>query len=248
MKGHLIANADATEFNALRDQFRMQSLGKNSAQIVLDYVGNGVLYSASNADQFDVDFFDYPQMISGTYQSGEREGEKIVSSNTCTRDIGGNGGFLSIIKHIGDTEQNKINLDFIKFYLSPYGQSIYFQGMNEHQVAPKGLSTCKNDLVVIPSQWKTFFNSTDSKISFNGNVDGNSFISWGVRYFNGYRNTENCIVQNWRNLLLTNVGSNQLTVNSFATQWADACYQDYLLMCKDNQWDTNTYKNFYGNI
>ena len=248
MKGHLIANTDVTEFNALRDQFRMQSLGKNSAQIMLDYVGNGVLYTASQTTDYQIDFFDYPQMMSGYYQDGEHEGERIVSTDTITRDIGGNGGFLSIIKHIGNSEQDQLNLDFIKFFLSPYGQTLYYQGMDENNVAPKGLTTVNNNLINIPEKWQTFFSNTDDKISFNGNVDGNTFIAWGVRYFNGYLNTENSIVQNWRNLLMTNVGSGTLNVNSFASLWAEACYQDYLLMCADQQWPTDTYKNFYGNL
>lgn len=228
MRDYIIADASATEFTALRDQFRLQSKGKKSAQIVLDYLGYGCLYTSSDA--ISVDYFDYPTMQSD-----------LVDSDTITRDIGGNGGFLSIVKHVGDKEQNELNIDFVKFFLSPYGQTIYYQGLAENNVAPAGLTTVKN--VVVPEQWRSFFNKAGDKVSFNGNVDGNIFIQWGVRFFGDYTNTNNLIGEIWKNLLLRGVGSSAITPDQFCTTWYDACFADYKLKCIDCQWPESMYLN-----
>ncbi len=241
IKDYLIANVDSTEFNALRDQFRLQSLGTNSAQILLDYQGNGMGYIKNETDSFKIGYFDYPTMESGVYTTGENAGEKIVSEDTITRDIGGNGGFVSIVNHTGNSEQNDLNKDFIRFFLSPYGQTIYYQGLYEADVEPTGLSTVDNSLIVIPKEWTDFFNESNKTVKFNGNCDSDPFITFGVRYFAGYLNTESCIVTNWRNLLMKNVGSGALTVKSFANQWAKACFDDYKLMASKENWDSEAY-------
>lgn len=229
MRNYIIADASSTEFATLRDQFRLQSNGKKSAQIILDYVGYGCLYSASDA--ITLDYFDYPVMESD-----------YVDSDTLTRDIGGNGGFLSIVKHVGDKEQNDLNVDFMKFFMSPYGQTLYYQGLAEHDVAPAGLTTVKN--VVIPEQWSAFFNKVNDKVSFNGNVDGDIFISWGVRFFGDYENTDDLVGEIWKKLLLKGIGTkDEITVDEFCTQWYDACFADYKLKCIDCQWPESMYMN-----
>ncbi len=229
MRNYIIADASSTEFATLRDQFRLQSNGKKSAQIILDYVGYGCLYSASDA--ITLDYFDYPVMESD-----------YVDSDTLTRDIGGNGGFLSIVKHVGDKEQNDLNVDFMKFFMSPYGQTLYYQGLAEHDVAPAGLTTVKN--VVIPEQWSAFFNKVNDKVSFNGNVDGDIFISWGVRFFGDYENTDDLVGEIWKKLLLKGIGTkDEITVDEFCTQWYDACFADYKLKCICCQWPESMYMN-----
>lgn len=229
MRNYIIADASSTEFATLRDQFRLQSNGKKSAQIILDYVGYGCLYGDSDA--IKLDYFDYPVMESD-----------YVDSDTLTRDIGGNGGFLSIVKHVGDKEQNDLNIDFMKFFMSPYGQTLYYQGLAEHDVAPAGLTTVKN--VVIPEQWSSFFNKVNDKVSFNGNVDGDIFISWGVRFFGDYENTDDLVGEIWKKLLLKGIGAkDEITVDEFCTQWYDACFADYKLKCIDCQWPESMYMN-----
>lgn len=242
MKGHLMENVDSTEFSALRDLFRTQSRGKSSPQIILDYQGFGLNYLGATSSSFSVGYFDYPTMVSGKFSSGDREGESIVPENTITRDIGGNGGFLSIINHLGNKAQNDLNQDFLKFFLSPYGQTIYYQGLAENGVVPKGLSTVKNELIVIPQAWKDYFANSGKTITFSGNVDQNVFLSYGVRYVVGYKNTQAIITENWRKLLMSNVGS-VFSVTAFCNQWADACFKDMKLMCADNNWPTDAYLN-----
>lgn len=251
MKGHLIQNVSDTEFTTLRNQFRNQSSGKDSAQIILDYIGQGIQYIGSENENLKIGYFDYPHMVSGKYTkssiTGAYEvGDSIVPEETITRDIGGNGGFVSIIDH-RDAVKNDLNIDFIRFFLSPYGQSIYYKGLyeSEDNIVPKGLTTVDNDCVNIPESWVEYFDKAtgaNGPIKFNGNVDSNPFISFGVRYFLGYDQTENHIVELWRRML---TGTGKFDADSFGSLWHNYCFQDYLSMCKDSRygWNVDTYKN-----
>ena len=256
MKGLFIENVADTDFTALRTQFRNRNKDKNSAQIILDYLGQGIQYKGSETSSFKLGYFDYPQMVSGTFKKASTTGaydvgDKIVPDNTLTRDIGGNGGFVSIVNQ-DNNDQNELNKDFIKFFLSPYGQSLYYKGLyeSEDNITPKGLTTVDNDLVNIPSDWEDFFETSSGEegpIQFNGNVDPNTFISYGVRYFQGYEKTETAIVNLWNKLL---AGTSKYDVPSFAAEWADACFQDYKSMCKDPEhgWPEDMYKDPNGTL
>lgn len=241
MKGYLMKNVSSKEFSALRDEFEMQA-GKDAPQIILDYQGFGINYEKSEA--LELGYFDYPQMISGNYTTGEYAGQPIVDNkNTITRDIGGNGGFLSVINHT-DAMQNEMNKDFVKFVMSPYGQTIYYKGLAAAGEVPKGLSSVKNDFVVIPEEWKTFFAESNKTITFNGDVDANPFLSWGVRYANGYTETQKVIREYWRNLLMTGLADGQeLTVAAFASKWDTAVRKDAADIVAYNGWPTEFWKN-----
>lgn len=245
MKGHLMKDVSSTEFTTLRDQFETQSDGKESPQIVLDYQGFGITYEQAKTESFDVGYFDYPTMITGKYEKGDKKGEYIVDpTETITRDIGGNGGFLSVINHLGDSTQNDLNKDFIKFVMSPYGQTIYYKGLAEAGAVPKGLSSVKNELVVIPAEWKSFFEESNKTITFSGDVDANPFLSWGVRYANGYTATQKVICEYWRNLLMTGLSAGQeLTVGAFASKWDTAVRQDMTELVAYNKWPNNFWKD-----
>ena len=242
MKGYLMKDVSSTEFTALRDEFETQSDGKSSPQIVLDYQGFGINYEKS--EKIDLGYFDYPQMMAGKYTKGENAGEDIVDNeNTITRDIGGNGGFLSVINHT-DKAQNEINKDFMKFVMSPYGQTIYYKGLAAAGEVPKGLSSVRNEMVVIPSEWKEFFNECNKTITFNGDVDANPFLGWGVRYANGYTETQKIIRENWRNLLMTGLSADQvLTPAGFASRWETAVEKDAADIIAFNGWPTDFWKN-----
>ena len=233
MKGHLIKDVEKTEFGDLRDQFETQSKGKASAQIVLDYQGFGITYEKAKKETFDVGYFDYPTMES-----------EFVPSETITRDIGGNGGFVSIVNHLGDNAQNDLNKDFIKFVLSPYGQTIYYKGLAKANKVPKGLSTVKNELVVIPQEWTSFFNESNKTIKFSGDVDANTFLSWGVRYTQGAKEVQKIICQNWRNLLLDGLAQNQqLTVGAFCAYWSTAVETDARTLATNSKWPDDVWEN-----
>ena len=245
IKGHLMKNETSTEFSALRDKFESQGDGMGSPQIILDYQGFGISYEkAEKESTFEVGYFDYPQMLSGEYQSGKLRGEKIVDTATITRDIGGNGGFLSVINHLGDSAQNELNKDFIRFVMSPYGQTIYYKGLAANDAVPKGLSSVKNDLVVIPNEWKAFFEKSNETIKFSGDVDANPFLGWGVRYALGETATQKVICEYWRNLLQEGLADKQqLNVNSFAAKWDTAVRTDMATIVAKNAWENEFWKN-----
>ena len=242
MKGYLMNNVDSTEFTALRDEFATQAHGTSSPQIILDYQGFGISYEKST--KVELGYFDYPQMMAGKYTSGELAGQDIVDNkNTITRDIGGNGGFLSVINHTSAT-QNELNKDFVKFVMSPYGQTIYYKALAAAGGVPKGLTSVKNDLVVFPAEWKAFFEESSETITFNGDVDANPFLSWGVRYAIGYRETQNVIRDYWKGLLMTGLADSQtLTVNAFASKWDTAVRADLVSIISDNGWPADFWKN-----
>ena len=244
MKGYLMLNPTSSEFGDVRDKFEMQADGKASPQIILDYQGFGINYTTATTEGFEAGYFDYPQMISGTYTSGDKVGESIVPETTITRDIGGNGGFLSIINHMGDSAQNTLNKDFIKFVMSPYGQTIYYKGLAANGDVPKGLSSVKNDLVVIPAEWKAYFEESNQTITFSGDVDANPFLSWGVRYVNGLPKTLACITENWQNLLLTGRSEAQTLIPAtFAVKWKEAVDADMKQCIADTRWPEDIWYN-----
>ena len=244
VKGHLMKNVATVEFNQLRDQFETQSDGKSSPQIMLDYQGFGINYEkAAEEGKFAVGYFDYPQMMSGNWTSGDKAGQPIVDPNTITRDIGGNGGFLSVINHLGDATQNELNKDFVKFVMSPYGQTIYYKGLANAGAVPKGLSSVKNELVVIPAEWKAFFDKSGETITFSGDVDANPFLGFGVRYGNGKPATQEVICSYWRNLLMTGLGDQSLSVSGFTSRWATAMRSDLTIIVAENKWPAEFWKN-----
>ena len=205
------ANAEESGLKALRSEFGTQSKGKNSPQILLDYAGAGLAFLKNQNADFQLDFFDYPEMVS-----------EYIPEGTALRDVGGNGGYLSIIKR--DAAQDALNLDFMRFVVSPYGQSIYYAALNESGSVPMGMTTVKNDLVVIPTEWQSFF-QTD-KISFNGLVDGNPYISNLIRGFSEGAATAATIISNWQKYL-TGEGADAMDTNGFSAAWENAMELDW---------------------
>lgn len=243
MKGYLMKDVSSTEFSSLRDKFSTQT-AKDAPQIILDYQGFGIKYGAMESDSFRLGYFDYPQMISGKYTRGDLQGEDIVDASTITRDIGGNGGFVSIINHVGDSSQNDLNKDFVKFVMSPYGQTIYYKGLQRANAVPKGLTSVKRDLVVIPDQWKTFFDESGKTVTFSGDVDADPFLGWGIRYCSGYTETEKVICEYWRNLLMTGLSDKQTyNVDQFCVNWGRAVATDMQAVVAYNKWPNEFWKN-----
>lgn len=211
------AIAEESGLKALRSEFATQTKGKNSPQIMLDYVGAGLNAIKNENDNFKVDFFDYPVMVSPSNK---------IPEGTVLRDVGGNGGYLSIIKR--DSAQNALNLDFMKFVMSPYGQSIYYNALYKAGSVPMGMTTVDNDLVTIPEAWKTFF-QTD-KISFNGLVDSNLYISYLIRGFADGEATKATVITNWQKYL-TGTGSDAMDTAGFIVEWTNAINADWKDYC-----------------
>ena len=215
------AIAEESGLKALRSEFATQTKGKNSPQIMLDYVGAGLNAIKNENDNFKVDFFDYPVMVSPSNK---------IPEGTVLRDVGGNGGYLSIIKR--DSAQNALNLDFMKFVMSPYGQSIYYNALYKAGSVPMGMTTVDNDLVTIPEAWKTFF-QTD-KISFNGLVDSNLYISYLIRGFADGEATKATVITNWQKYL-TGTGSDAMDTAGFIVAWTNAINADWTDYCEQGR-------------
>ncbi len=219
-------NAKQASMEDLRNEFQTQSSGKASPQIVLDYVGSGLEFLKS--DKIETDFFDYPVMESvGGY----------IPEGTIVRDVGGNGGYLSIIDH--DAAQDALNLDFMKFVMSPYGQSIYYDALKDTNFTPKGLTLVKQKYVKVPDAWKEFF-STD-KVTFTGLVDSNEFIRNMVVSVGGQdvADTKVKIYQNY----LVGMGSDKIDVDALTSTWASTLYDGWVKYATQNGWSTTCYKD-----
>lgn len=228
MKDYLLPAMDVkqTSLKSMRELFQTQSKGNKSPQIVLDYAGSGLAFQDKQNDKFQLDFFDYPYMET-----------EYVEQGTLVRDVGGNGGYLSIIGH--NQAQNELNTDFLKFVMSPYGQTIYYNALTNKKVYPKGLTLVKNDLVVIPQAWKTFF-ETD-KISFTGLADNNRYISTLIRYMMPAKNSLQKSLELWQSYLAA-TGSDVMNTDKFATEWDNVLFKDWEEFCKNGNYNKNSYK------
>ena len=217
MREYLRVDAANMTLEDMRNMFTTQSKGTESPQIMLDYAGSGLTFLASEADKYEIDFYDYPKMV-GNY----------VSEETIVRDVGGNGGYLSCVRH--DDAQNALNEDFLKFVLSPYGQSVYYKALSESGSAVKGLTTVKTDSVVVPDAWSEFF-ATD-KIAFNGLVDVNQFISNLVMYIGSAKVDCQTVSKNLWKQYLTGTGSDAITTADYQKEWHDALMDGWKATCK----------------
>ncbi len=210
------ASAEESGLKALRSEFGTQSKGKDSPQVLLDYAGAGLAFLQSQDAEFQLDFFDYPAMVSD-----------YIPKGTALRDVGGNGGYLSIVKR--DATQDALNLDFMKFVMSPYGQSLYYSALKAAGSVPMGMTTVKNNLVVVPNEWKAFFQT--EKISFNGLVDSNPYISHLIRGFSKGENTAATLITNWQKYL-TGTGADAMNTNEFCVAWEAAMELDWKDYCE----------------
>ncbi len=220
-----LAGGATESMEDLRNEFQTQSNGKKSPQIVLDYSGMGLSFLSKETADFKVDFFDYPVMES-----------EYVPEGTLVRDVGGNGGYLSIINH--DAAQNELNLDFMKFVMSPYGQTIYYNALAQTDFAPKGLTLVKNSLVNVPKEWKEFF-QTD-KISFTGLADQNEFVR-NMVVSHGGQDIRTDKIEFYQNLLIGQ-GSDKKTVDQFCDAWYSVLSNAWAKYSAAQKWNPNCYK------
>lgn len=228
MKDYISSAAYNQSFSQVRNVFRTQSNGKDSPQIMLDYAGNGLGFQESESASFKIDFFDHPVM--------ESAGD-FIPANTLLRDVGGNGGYLSVAKHATNEAQDRLSVDFMKFFLSPYGQSIYYKTLSNTNLYPQGITLVKNNLVVIPENWKTFF-QTD-KTTFSGLADSNPYISFLVRYMTSTgKKTNEDAPKLWANLLTGKVND---LMSGFQIPWNDDLMTDWVTYAQQLGYDSSCY-------
>lgn len=217
MRPYLRTDAADMSFEDMRNMFMTQSKGKDSPQIMLDYAGCGLAFSSSEAENFAIDFCDYPKMV-GDY----------VDEDAIVRDVGGNGGYLSVLRH--DETQDALNQDFLKFVMSPYGQSIYYQGLSENNSYVKGLTTVKTDLVVVPETWTDFF-ATD-KIAFNGLADNCTYVANLIMYIGEDRVACQSVSTNLWKKYLTGTGNDAITTEQYQEEWHSTLLSGWKSTCK----------------
>lgn len=226
MRDYLRVDAASMSMEDMRNMFMTQSKGKESPQIMLDYAGSGLNFISSQAEGYEIDFYDYPAMV-GEY----------VDKNAIVRDVGGNGGYLSCVKK--DEAQNMLNKDFLKFVLSPYGQSVYYKALSENNSTVKGLTTVKADTVVVPETWKEFF-ATD-KIAFNGQVDVNKYISNLIMYIGSAQvECQSTSKKLWKKYL-TGTGKDAITTADYQEEWNAALMSGWKITCKSNGYSETCY-------
>ncbi len=226
MKEYLSLDAADRSLIDMRNAFQSQQNGKNSPQILLDYAGKGLAFAGAETDAFQLDFFDYPTMQS-----------EFIPEGSLVRDVGGNGGYLSIIQH--GSAQNKLNLDLLKFFMSPYGQTVYYNALAEKNVSIKGLTTVKNEYVVVPDAWKTYFQST--KVTFTGLADSNHYLNYLVRYMHPNQDNISMSVTLWKKYL-TGTGNDSISTKSFGSTWHESLLGAFNKLAEQQGWSKVFYK------
>lgn len=218
IRSYISPFSSGTSFSNLRNSFMSQTATntKESPQIMIDYVGSGLGFVNKKSDVFEVDFFDNPRMESAG---------GFIDPNTLLRDVGGNGGYLSVARHKSD-ESDKISTDFLKFFMSPYGQTIYYNTLAKTNLYPQGLTTVNKNLVVIPEAWKTFFDTEEKGVVFSGQSDKNDYVSFLIRYMStiGTKTNDNAKTY-WSSLLNSN--SSAFTVADFKSRWYADLFTDW---------------------
>ena len=225
--------AYSKSFNEVRTSFMAQADGNNgdeAPQVMLDYSGEGLAFMDAPKLKNNIDFFDYPTIVTDQVPEG-----------TITRDVGGNGGYLSIINY-HDRKQIDLNKDFLMFFLSPYGQSIYYKALSEKGKSPKGLTTVKNDLVLIPEVWKAFF-QTD-KISYTGLADNNSHLNYGAYKFLAITDATNKVVELWQNYMKP---TGAITYTKFSSELLGTFIHCYSVFANDKGWPEDGYLSSHYN-
>lgn len=220
LKPYLPQDFATVDFGTLEDRFSSFA-NKNAPVIILNYTGFGLSFGQQERT-FEIDFFDYPAMTCA-------HGEKHVTA-TLVRDVGGNGGYISAFNH-RDAMQNRINVDFVKFFMSPYGQSVYYSALKEKNLAPSGLSLVQN--VAVPEDWKTFYES--DKIKFNGLCDVNWYNSLFIYQVNGQAESVSAHLDAVQDLYRS-TGTSAEAVEAFQTAWDAAVRKGFDDLCVTMKW------------
>ena len=228
IKAYLPTDFSQLGFQDVEDAF-MSASSKSAPAILLDYTGFGLTFGTEDRG-FEIDFFDYPAMECN-------HADKHVTTDF-VRDVGGNGGYLSVMKH-ADEAQNALNVDFLKFFMSPYGQSIYYLALQSAKIAPDGLSTVLD--FAVPESWKTFFES--DKIAFNGLCDINWYNNNFLYHVNGQSDSREAHVSTVLNMFTGKATSAADAVAAFQRDWDEAVRKGYNKLCEDMKWSKEMWKS-----
>ena len=101
------------------------------------------------------------------------------------------------------------------------------------------MTTVKNELVVVPESWKTYF-ETD-KISFTGLSDNNEFVRNFLRYLGGQDITKTDCKNFWQQYL-----TNNMDTDTFASKWQASLLKGWEGYANFNNWKVDCYKTYGG--
>ena len=225
--------------------------GKSDAVFMINYAGFGIAlenYTNSGDISFDWGCFDYvPMVCSCNVACNDANGNHTCSHvdnaetedqctlhvhTTKTRDEGGVGGFIGLYTEGKTSEEIELYLDFIRFFMSPYGQSLFYKGLEQNFGWPKALSVI--DGTVMPASWNNFVEYSKG-ITFNGLCSNwfNEFMAGCVKASGSQYTLCKTAIQN--NLPNSNVdgivtvfnAQISLYANENLSQYVSGCYKNY---------------------
>ena len=161
---------------------------KDSPVFMPCYLGFGVSIMNTEGVDFEWDVIDYVPMectcdVPCNQNGGCDHVDNDATHNECTkhiratmtRDVGGYGGYIGLYTYGKSEEQIALYLDFIQFFLSPYGQSCFYYGLENGGGSPKATSGIIG--TVAPESWDSIFEAA-AKVVFNGRAAENPFVQY----------------------------------------------------------------------
>lgn len=227
--------------------------GKSDAVFMVNYIGYGIaLENYKNRGEIDFDWacFDYVPMICHCdVACNDAEGNHVCDhvnnaetedsctlhcKTTYTRDEGGVGGFIGFYTEGKTEEEIELYLDFIRFFMSPYGQSLFYKGLEQNAGWPKAMSVI--DGTVFPESWETFKTYSED-VTFNGLC-----VNWFTDFLTGCANATGQQYSICKTALQNNIPGGVTNVDAIASvfdaqirlyaneklaQYVPECYKNY---------------------
>lgn len=224
--------------------------GLEDAVFMVNYVGFGIAlenYINSGDVKFDWACFDYlPMVCSCDVACNDADGNHTCTHvdnaetedqctlhvhTTHTRDEGGVGGFIGLYTQGKTSEEIDLYLDFIRFFMSPYGQTLFYKGLELNKGWPKAVSVIEG--AVMPSSWSNFIEYSKN-VKFNG-LNTNWFQDYlaGCVKASGSQNTI-CKTAIMNNLPSSNVDAIIDTFNAQILLYANDNLSAYSKDCYKN--------------
>ncbi|NCA68235.1 MAG: extracellular solute-binding protein, partial [Clostridia bacterium] len=136
--------------------------GINDPVFYIDVLGFGSKFSSLVKDSqnpFELGLFDFLPMDAQTAQT------------RTLRSLGGSSAWLAV-RNSKDKKTNDMCVDFVSFFMSPYGQKVFIDALIETGSSMGGPTTVKD--VTYPQEWADMYGN--DAIKTNGLCDRNQFI------------------------------------------------------------------------
>ena len=226
---------------------------KDSPVFMPCYLGFGVSIMNTEGVDFEWDVIDYVPMectcnVPCNKNGGCDHVDNDATHNECTkhirttvtRDVGGYGGYIGLYTYGKSEEQIALYMDFIQFFLSPYGQSCFYYGLENGGGSPKATTGIYG--TVAPAAWDTFFQSA-SKVVFNGRAAENAFVqylSFGHANYDSYTSLRTAMGN-----ALRKGGADAL--KSLTSEWASSLQSSYQSFFKTTYGKATPYLDYTKN-